>query len=558
MAELKGKNILITERIPYVPLGPEEFFAMPENAGVKDPGPGAIGGGAPADLPGAGGPPAGGMPPMGDGMPGGFPGAGGPPAGGMPPMGDGMPGGFPGAGGPPAGGMPPMGDGMPGGFPGAGGPPAAEEEPKENGGGGFSFGPDPDMKASVYIKDGKLCGEVLSTVYGGTVTDTEADDLRIVSYEGKTGGVFAEGASTDYTVTGAVISLSGDGSGLGEKSAGAGVSDHARLTVRDSVISASGLSRTCTSASGNSVLKVYDSTLISHGAPYGDDCPGEKPTTNPPAALGIEGNNRTHCTVEQSFSYFYNCTVTCDGWAALSTDASNGFVYLEANDCRVVSTKSGYGAYADWGCHDVFNNCSFNVASMGAIIGGEASVRFNECEVTAGTYLALMHCVFGRHTEVGELTVEDCYIKTGSHVAEVRGDNVLIRFSNSEIETDGYLVYTKANDDPMAPHVNGRPVFGVEVHIDDMTAKGDIVHEDPDRDMRVYFNSADYQGAIRNAAIFMDQGTRWYATGDSDVVLGGTVRSEQFDAPEGVTIRLAAESGQGTYALSSGGKLIVS
>lgn len=492
MAELSGKQITITPRIPYVPLGPEEFFK--QNPDIQDPG-------IPTEVYGDNG---------GE-------------------MFEKNPGGGPLS--------------MP-----------EEAEPKT---GGFSFGPDPDMKASIHVKDGKLYGDIFPTVYGGNITDTEAEDLRIVSYQGKTGGVFAEGADTDYTVSGAVISLSGDGAGLGEQSAGAGVSHHARLTVRDSVISAMGLNRTCTSASDGSVLKVYDSTLISHGAPYGDDCPGEKPAVNPPAALGIQGNNRTHCTIQNSYSYFYNCTVTCDGWAALSTDASNGFVYLEANDCRVVATKSGYGAYADWGCHDVFNDCSFNVASMGAIIGGEASVRFRQSDVTCGTYLALMHCVFGRHTEVGELTVEDSCVKTGDHAVEVRGDNVLIRFARSEIETAGRLVYTKKNDDPMAPKAKGRPVFGVEVRMEDMTAKGDIVHEDPDRDMRVYLTSADYQGAIQNAALFMDTGSRWFATGDSNVVLGGKVRTEQVDAPAGVTVRMTAEDGQGTYNLPSGGTLIV-
>lgn len=76
--------------------------------------------------------------------------------------------------------------------------------------------------------------------------------------------------------------------------------------------------------------------------------------------------------------------------------------------------------------------------------------------------------------------------------------------------------------------------------------------------MRVYLTSADYQGAIQNAALFMDTGSRWFATGDSNVVLGGKVRTEQIDAPAGVTVRMTAEDGQGTYSLPSGGTLLVS
>ncbi len=428
---------------------------------------------------------------------------------------------------------------------------------EDKGGGMPPMGGGPVMTPSVYIKDGKRIAGNDKTIYGGQISDTEATDVRIVAYDGSIGGIYVEGAGTDYTVEGAVISLSGDGQGLGEKSAGAGVSDHATLTLKDCLIDTYGLSRTSTSASGGSVLKVYDSALISHGAPYGEDAPGGGPKMSPPAPLEIQGNNRTHCTVQNSYSYFYNSLITCDGWAALSTDASQGFVYLEANDCKVVATKSGYGAYADWGCHDVFNDCKFDVACQGAIIAGEASVKFTGCEVNCGTYLALMHCVMGRHTEVGELTLTDCYVKTGKNAVEVHGQNVVVSMENCQIDTAGALMRTCKNEDPNAARVLGRPTPGDELRLKDMTARGDILHEDPERDCRVYMNSACLTGAIQNAALIMDGGSRWYATGDSKVLIAGDVNVAQMDAPAGVTITASAADGQGTYTLSSGGTLIV-
>ena len=197
---------------------------------------------------------------------------------------------------------------------------------EDKNGGPPPMNPGPKMVPSLHIKDGKVEAKA-ETVYGGEVSDTQAEDLRIVSYAGNVGGVYAEGADTDYTVEGAVISLSGDGAGLGEQSAGAGVGSGAKLTLRDVLIDVHGLSRTATSASGGSVLKVYDSVLNSHGAPYGADAPEGSPKMSPPAPLEIQGNNRTHCTVQNSYSYFYNSIISCDGWAALSTDASAGFVY---------------------------------------------------------------------------------------------------------------------------------------------------------------------------------------------------------------------------------------
>ena len=428
----------------------------------------------------------------------------------------------------------------------------------EDKGGPPPMGEGPRMTPSVHIQDGVRVEGNAATVYGGEITDERAEDVRIVSYDGMVGGIYAEGPGTNYVVEGAVISLSGDGQGLGEQSAGAGVSNHAQLTLKDCLIDVTGANRTATSASGGSVLKVYDSALISHGAPYGDDVPEGAPKHGgPPAPLEIQGNNRTHCTVQNSYSYFYNSLITCDGWAALSTDASNGFVYLEANNCKVVSTKSGYGAYADWGCHDVFNDCKFDVACQAAIIAGEASVKFTGSDLKCGTYLALMHCVMGRHTEVGELTLTDCDIRTGKTAVEVHGQNVVVSVENCTVETGGALMRTCKNADPNAARVNGRPVPGDELHLTDMSVTGDILHEDPERDMRVYLSSTCLSGAIVNAALMMDQGSRWYATGDSTVTLGQTVDVCQIDAPAGITITASAADGQGTYTLASGGILIV-
>ena len=365
--------------------------------------------------------------------------------------------------------------------------------------------------------------------------------MRIVAYDGAIGGIYAEGKDTDYTVEGAVICLSGDGQGLGEKSAGAGVSDHATLTLKDCLIDTWGLSRTSTSASGGSVLRVYDSIITSHGAPYGEDAPGEAPKMNPPAPLEIQGNNRTHCTVQNSYSYFYNSLITCDGWAALSTDASNGFVYLEANDCKVVSAKSGYGAYADWGCHDVFNDCKFDVACQAAIIARRSQRKVHR-------FRAQMRHLSGAdalrhgppHRSGGTRLLTDCDVKTGKTAIEVHGQNVVVSLENCNIETGGALMRTCKNQDANAARVNGRPTPGDELRPKDMSVTGDILHEDPERDCRVYLTSTSLTGAIQNAALIMDQGSRWFATSDSTVTLASDLESAQVDAPAGVTITMKA------------------
>ena len=125
------------------------------------------------------------------------------------------------------------------------------------------------------------------------------------------------------------------------------------------------------------------------------------------------------------------------------------------------------------------------------------------------------------------------------------------------VVTGGALMRTCKNADPNAARVNGRPTPGDELRMRDMTVTGDILHEDPERDCRVYMTSTCLTGAIQNAYVSMDQGSRWYATGDSNVILSDTVETAQIDAPAGITIHAKAADGAGEYTLSSGGKLIV-
>ena len=77
--------------------------------------------------------------------------------------------------------------------------------------------------------------------------------------------------------------------------------------------------------------------------------------------------------------------------AALSTDGSNGDLYLEANNCDVVCETVGYGTYADNGCHNVLNDCRITVDTHVAIIAGDAWVKFSGGTVKSNQYGAMLH-----------------------------------------------------------------------------------------------------------------------------------------------------------------------
>lgn len=423
-------------------------------------------------------------------------------------------------------------------------------------------GPGGERKPSlpaVYVENGAVVDEKSNSavMYGGTVTGSKAENLRIVSYNGLDGGVFAQGPGTNYTVENSTISLSGEGGGPGGCNAGAGVDKGASLTLKNVQIITSG-GHAATSCGGASTLRVYDSLLMSQGIPYGPDAPpSDSEPRNPPAPLEIAGNTRCHCTVENSYSYFYNSTIITDGWAALSTDMAKGFVYLEANDCRVVSTKSGYGAYADYGCHDMFRRCQIDVACMALICAGQADGTFIDCDCNCGTYFAMVHCVMGLPVEVGEVTVRGGKIRTKKDVVIVKSQNSIIDFDSVDVASEcGSLVHVVVNDDPEATKVRGLTVYGVHVKLKDMTVSGDIVHEDPERETRVYLTGTALTGALKDVALIMDTGSKWTATADSDIRLGCNVETAQIDALPGVTIT-AAGAEPAEYELASGGKLIV-
>ncbi len=421
------------------------------------------------------------------------------------------------------------------------------------------FAPAPDAVAAVHIKDGAYRSDLSNEKvrYGGSVSDQELRDVKVVAYNGNEGGIYAEGAGTDVTVERAYISLEGEGTGIGGPASGAAAKYGANLTLKNVVINTTGRTKYATAAEENSVLKVYDSVIWSHGIPYGDEYERPKALmSSPPPPLEMDGNTRTHCTMSNSYSYFYNSKIVCDGWAALSTESSEGFVYLEANDCDIVCTKNGYGAYADPGCHDVFRNSHFDMARMAAILAGNSVMEFEDCTAECGTYFALMHCVNGWCEEVGDMTITGGQIHTKKEAFLIKSHNAILDMTDVELSSEtGVLVHTILNGDPCKTPVDDQ-AYGVNVRFTDMSVKGDLLHEDTERRMWIEMNSALLTGGIANGTLTMDGGSKWIATKDSTVHLMNDINLAQIDAREGVTIT-ATGGEKGTYTLASGGKLVV-
>lgn len=414
---------------------------------------------------------------------------------------------------------------------------------------------------AVYVEDGKYVAgsSKAEAVTAGKVGERYASGIKIAGKSGEVGGVYVKGVGSEYTLADADIDLSGDGAfGLGGPGSGAAADDYGTLIVRNCTITTSGQQRNATSVQNHSVLKVYNSTLKSNGVPFTPDFS----TSSQKQQLEVDGNSRTHVTLSNSYSYFYYSTIIAEGWAALSTDGSEGFVYLEANNCTVKTLKSGYGTYADGSCHNFLNRCDFDVAAMAAIIAGEADCTFYDTKAKCGSYFALIHCVMGSTAEAGTLKVTGGDIQTKKAAVLVKSANAEIVFDGSKIVSEsGVLLKSVISSDPNASktaHIKGQKVYGIHATFKNMDIAGDVDHSEDkeNRGMTVYLESTTLKGAIKDASIKMNRLSKWTATADSNVTIIGDVDVSQIDAPAGVTITAIA-SVSGKYKLASCGTLIL-
>jgi hypothetical protein len=277
-----------------------------------------------------------------------------------------------------------------------------------------------------------------------------------------------------------------------------------------------------------------------------------------PAPLGLKGTSRTHLTMGNSKSYFYNSTIIADGWGALSTDDTGGNVYLEANNCDIQVRHSGYGTYADFGATVVINNSKMTTATYTGIIAGSGKIVLNNIDGKSGGNAVMIHSVMGDPAEVASLAITGGTITTSNAVVLVKSANADVSIDNASLASgSGTLIQSVVNEDPYATQVGGYPVAGVKTILRNSTLAGNIIHQDSARPMSVALIHASLHGAIRNAAVALDAGSRWTATADSNLTLLEVANVASIDAPSGVTISAMGGTLRGRHVLASGGILNV-
>lgn len=452
----------------------------------------------------------------------------------------------------------------PGSIPGADIPPGTPG-PGMPGGGPPKAPPFPRME-SMDVLDGKLyVAENTYAEISGEITDTLMKNASYKTEEVCLNGLYIGGDSV-YRIENSQFDLTGYGindfAGIGSAVM---ANDHAKCEMENVTVTTHGVIRPCTTVTGDATLIVRNCVLDAKG--------GEIPESyvprvasgmmEPPPGLKLGGNCRTHLSMGNSRAYFYDSRILAHSWAALSTDGSNGDLYLEANNCDVVCETVGYATYADGGCHNILNDCRISVDTHVAIIAGDAWVKLNNCQVKSNQYGAMLHGIRGHHTETTECHIVGGDWDVGEALFYVKSRDVYVKLDAAQVKTGKYLLHSVINDDParttVPDELKGK-VYGVNAIIANGEYAGDIIHEDDERTMNVTLENTTLTGCIFDAYLKLDN-ARWIATADSVVCLVGEVDPAQMDAPAGVTITAKQGAGctlSGTYTLPSGGSLIVS
>jgi hypothetical protein len=277
----------------------------------------------------------------------------------------------------------------------------------------------------------------------------------------------------------------------------------------------------------------------------------------PPAPLGLGGNCRTHLSMDNSESYFYNCDIYAEAWAALSTDSSGGYVYLEAKDSKIDVGDNGYCIYADNGCHVVLERCAVSSGNVFGIQDGNSTIRLRQVEGTCKGYGFLVHGGMTELRDIGTIHIQDCDLTSAGPMFRCKSTNVDLYVQDCQLTSkDGVLLETILTDDKFYYKTRSHTPedYGIQVTFEGTELFGDLRCEDPERKHCIHLVSASLTGAITGTPQLTLEDSTWVATKDSQITLVGDITG--LDAAVGVTITaISSTRAPETISLPSGGVL---
>jgi hypothetical protein len=418
-------------------------------------------------------------------------------------------------------------------------------------------------------------------------------------------------------------------------SSGIDVGSGSILNLTNVFVQVDGAQRYAVSNYSDGTLIINDSTLITTGDADGYTDQISAPFSN--EHLLISGLSRTNFSVGATKTYYYNSNVIAEGWAALSTDSATGSgLDVYAYNTKASALDSGYGTYADTNCRVWLYGSDLISAEIGSIIAKTGTITVADgsaassdllanntgatttsgSTITGGRNAVMIHApdMMGEGVNaasIGVLTVSNSTLATSdvltstfdystysaaakAYVDYVSGDVILVKstsanitLTNTELSSyNGVLIHTVLNNDSMGnflkagDNISVKPVSAV---LKDMTAAGNILHDDYQRDMQLTLDNTTLTGSIeqgtysswkvlwaaRNVtsadwlkdtswdgsnslAVTLQNGSTWIITEDSTLTSLTISDDSTVSAPDGKTLVMTIDGKEtpiqsGTY-----------
>ncbi len=308
------------------------------------------------------------------------------------------------------------------------------------------MGIDADYHSAAVIESNKVnpAKGVPAVVTAGKITDTEAAGVEIASAEDNFNGIVITG-DTDYTVKDSHISFDGNGRNdfIGS-GAGIAIVDNGHVTIENTDITMSSVTRCAIHVGGDSMVHVKDCRIENH-SPAAPEWMSDFSW-----GMGITGSNRLVQLCDDATVTYENCYMKTNGWGVFSIDGCNDSANIYVKDCEVVldgPEARGYGAFCIGDRNEVlFDHSIVRVNGYPLMVRGmlgQAHAGFvNGCEVSGNEYGVF--CMGDKNTPVD---IADSSVETGKSTLLVKGSATDFHISNSVLKPANGVVLQLIDSD---------------------------------------------------------------------------------------------------------------
>ncbi|MFE2061772.1 hypothetical protein ACFXDH_05125 [Streptomyces sp. NPDC059467] len=260
---------------------------------------------------------------------------------------------------------------------------------------------------------------VPSDVVGGTVTDTAASDITLLSNGEAFNGLYVTGGGS-YTLTNPKIAFDGNGrcDFIGYGASVVGTGSGTTLVLDGANISNVGVVRTAVIADATANVIVKNSTIHCADGVVPDEYPASgtgdtRYMITVPWMLGISGNVRaTNLLGAGTKASYINSEISSEKWGALSVDGGSYCTLTAINSTIANTGGEGYGSYAIGNVTEHFLGCTFDVGDY-ALIHWGASAHYGDSTKSAVSALNTSLSLGLTSAELDDLPVQSTTIDAG-------------------------------------------------------------------------------------------------------------------------------------------------